>query len=278
MSSEPVVPSFDGLRLATMDDLPRIATVAAAGFFHSPTFQFQRGRYAEYPDDTLLSYWKDYHASILDPGCIVLVAEDKLVDAEGEKVYDALWGAAAYTPGAGPLGVEVVVGVASIIMKPDSCYKGRFQTKGHADGSALRTALLDLSRDQCKEANRIYSEATGPAKAKYLAGHMRLSTLAIHPAYWRRGHATRFISWCTRLADLEGCLLGISAVPMGATLAARAGFEERELVRVKRLCMHNETGRKDEPNVGDVELWIAIRQPSSCPVSDESATSSDSQL
>jgi hypothetical protein len=23
-------------------------------------------------------------------------------------------------------------------------------------------------------------------------------------AYWRRGHATRFMSWCTRLADLEG--------------------------------------------------------------------------
>jgi hypothetical protein len=22
-------------------------------------------------------------------------------------------------------------------------------------------------------------------------------------AYWRRGHATRFINWCTRLADLE---------------------------------------------------------------------------
>jgi len=110
----PVVPSFDRLRLATMEDLPRIATVAAAGFFHSPTFQYQRRRYAEYPDDTLLSYSTQYAASILDPQCIVLVAEDRLVDTEGGQVYDALRRAAAYIPGAGPLGVQVVVGVASV--------------------------------------------------------------------------------------------------------------------------------------------------------------------
>jgi hypothetical protein len=114
MPLEPVVPSFDGLRLATMDDLPRIATVAAAGFFHSPTFQFQRTRYAEYPDDTLLSYWQDYHASILDPECVVLVAQDVLIDVEGCQVYDALRRAAAYTPGTGPLGVQGIVGVASV--------------------------------------------------------------------------------------------------------------------------------------------------------------------
>jgi hypothetical protein len=114
MSLEPVVPSLNGLRLATMEDLQRIATVAAAGFFHSPTFQYQRRRHAEYPDDTLLSYWKEYAASILDPQCIVLVAEDRLVAAEGKQVYDALRQAAAYMPGAGPLGVEVIVGVASV--------------------------------------------------------------------------------------------------------------------------------------------------------------------
>ena len=116
MPSEPVAPPLDGLRLATMEDLPRIATVAAAGFFHSPTFQYQRSHYAEFPDDTLLSYWNEYAESILDPLCIVLVVEDRLVDTESNQVYDALRQAAAYMPGAGPLedADGIVVGVASV--------------------------------------------------------------------------------------------------------------------------------------------------------------------
>jgi hypothetical protein len=58
---------------------------------------------------------------------------------------------------------------------------------------------------------------------------------------------------------------------MGATLAARAGFEKRELVRVKRCRMHDQSDELSVGDVGDVELWVAVR-----PV-DESATSSDSQ-
>jgi len=60
---------------------------------------------------------------------------------------------------------------------------------------------------------------------------------------------------------------------MGAILAARAGFEERELVQVKRCRMR---GESDEPNVGDVtvDLWVAIRQPSDSLA--EKATSSGS--
>jgi hypothetical protein len=114
MSFDAIVPSFDRLRLATMEDLPRIAIVAAAGFFHSPTFQYQRSHYAEYPDDTLFSYWREYAESILDPHRVVLVAEDKLVDTEDNQVYDALRRAAAYMPTAGMRGGAVVVGVASV--------------------------------------------------------------------------------------------------------------------------------------------------------------------
>jgi hypothetical protein len=70
---------------------------------------------------------------------------------------------------------------------------------------------------------------------------------------------------------------GISAVPMGAILAVRAGFEKRESVRVnRRHRMHDES---DEPNAEDsFELCVAIRRPSSSSPSDESATSLDSEL
>lgn len=52
-----LMPTYvDNIRLATLNDLSRIATVAAAGFFWSPVFQFQRPYYAEFPEDTLFSY------------------------------------------------------------------------------------------------------------------------------------------------------------------------------------------------------------------------------
>lgn len=36
---------------------------------------------------------------------------------------------------------------------------------------------------------------------------MRLSTLAVAPCYWRRGHASRLVSFCTQLADADDAAL-----------------------------------------------------------------------
>ncbi|KAJ4297709.1 hypothetical protein N0V90_005604 [Kalmusia sp. IMI 367209] len=297
MSPVPVLPTLDGVRLATPDDLPRIATVAAAGFYHSPTFHYQRVHHAAYPDDTLRSYLSEYQRAIVDPASVVLVAEDIIDDREGDHVYPALRQAAAYSPGAGSVGSKVVVGVASVAIKPGSSYIGQFQPTCSTDLSRLGAIPPNPNRDFCKDRVRIYNEATDPAKAKYLAGQMRLSTLAVHPTYWRRGHAARLVGWCTRLADLDGVSVvrfpsrglgplksprlrinqGISAVPQGAVIAARAGFEERELVRVKRTCVHDGCTLNGGPKVADVELWVAIRRPSGTPVSGDSASSLDSQ-
>lgn len=120
---------------------------------------------------------------------------------------------------------------------------------------------------------------------------MRLSTLAVHPAYWRRGHAMRLVNWTIGLAgkhlvpnlptwlltatDLDDAPVGVSATPMGATVAAKAGFEERETVKIKRLARKNTPHAQDSPSAGDVELWIAIRQPARS-ISDTSTTCSDS--
>lgn len=45
---------------------------------------------------------------------------------------------------------------------------------------------------------------------------MRLSTLAVNPMYWRRGHATRLVSFCTQLADLDGAV--VVSVDVSGTL------------------------------------------------------------
>jgi N-acetylglutamate synthase-like GNAT family acetyltransferase len=45
---------------------------------------------------------------------------------------------------------------------------------------------------------------------------MRLSTLAVNPMYWRRGHATKLVSFCTQLADLDGAV--VVSVDVSGTL------------------------------------------------------------
>jgi hypothetical protein len=94
---------------------------------------------------------------------------------------------------------------------------------------------------------------------------MRLSTVAVHPAYWRRGHGTRLINWCTRLADLEGVPIGVSSAPTGVRIAVKAGFEQQEAISIEGYKLKhssNAAKSKGEQFVPGLEVWIGIRRPS----------------
>jgi hypothetical protein len=78
---------------------------------------------------------------------VVLVAEDTLNEAEGADVYPALREAVAYTPGASTLGSKIVVGVASIDVKPGSSYIGLFQPPCELINTQFRA---QLEADQAK--------------------------------------------------------------------------------------------------------------------------------
>jgi hypothetical protein len=114
-------PNINGVRLATLEDLARISIVAAAAFFWSPTFRFQRPYYRDFPEDTIASYRIEYEKAIRDPACVVLIAEDDLEPDEIEHVYEALR-FAFHPPVPGQRGI---IGVCSFTLKPDSCYFGR---------------------------------------------------------------------------------------------------------------------------------------------------------
>jgi len=220
----PPLPSVPGVRLATAEDLDRIALVAAAAFFWSPTFQFQRPRYRDFPADTVASYRVEYEAALRDPACAVLVAEDVVEANEADYVYEALQDA---YQGHGKT-ERAVVGVCSISLKPDSCFFGHLQPASNppaflgapSDGPAAsihRHWASDHRRDQCAAAMELYKATTQPAKSAHLSRKMRLATLAVAPAYWRRGHATRLIDFCTQLADSDEATL-VSAQSLGARL------------------------------------------------------------
>jgi hypothetical protein len=117
-------PSINGVRLAKLEDLARISIVAAAAFFWSPTFRFQRPHYRDFPADTVASYAIEYEKAIRDPACVVLIVEDVLEPDEAEHVYEAL--RPALRP---PLsGEKGIVGVCSFTLKPGSRYVGRFDS------------------------------------------------------------------------------------------------------------------------------------------------------
>jgi hypothetical protein len=182
---DPQAPQLERVRLATLDDLPRMAIVAAAGFFHSPVFQYQRPHYDAYPEDTIASYLVEYEAAICDPNSVVLVAEDLQDPQELEKAYDALRDVTLSTCPLTP-GKTVITGVSSIALPPGSYWSGRLQPLGTlsrsaaplscicAPSAALTATVADFKancpseappqRDQCSKGGELYSKATTPAK------------------------------------------------------------------------------------------------------------------
>ncbi|KAF2017330.1 hypothetical protein BU24DRAFT_343565 [Aaosphaeria arxii CBS 175.79] len=262
MTAERLGPEYENIRLARLSDLPRIAVVAAAGFYHSPTFRFQRPLHNihNWSQDTVLSYWNEYREEIHDPASVVLVVEDNRVETEQDHAFEALRASSLYSYGWNSDGAKTIVGVCGIDLKPGSSRIGEFQPEKPPQPKAT---CPTVNRDMSPEALHTYSLATAGAKARYLEGHMRLSTLAVHPAYWRRGHATRLVNWCTSLADREDTQVGISAAPMGATVAAKAGFEERELITISATDVQRIL--TPATTVGEVTLWIAVRRPSRSP-------------
>lgn len=56
--------------------------------------------------------------------------------------------------------------------------------------------------------------------------------------------------------DVENVAIGISATPMGASLVAQVGFQEREIVILRQPT------EPADPRAVDAALWIGVRPPS----------------
>lgn len=128
------LPPLGHLRLAKLSDVPRIAIVAAAGFWNSPVFRYERPHFNRYPYDTLASYRREYQQAILDPKTAVLVIEDEYRKDEVRPVYDAL--SIVYPTLHEQLPREewesstLIVGVGSLRLQPQSARNGTFQPEG----------------------------------------------------------------------------------------------------------------------------------------------------
>ena len=138
----PPAPAFtDAVRLARLTDIPRIGVIAAAPFYHSSCFAYERPYFAKYPLDTLSSYCNAFLNALLDPDSVVLVTEDTLDQKEASHIYDALRN--VYPPLDEQIPRDMldsgraIVSVATVSLLPNSSRHGQFQSEGRCHDLAL---------------------------------------------------------------------------------------------------------------------------------------------
>jgi hypothetical protein len=141
----PAAPPFGTLRLATINDIPRIAVVATASFFYSPTFAWERRYHRQYPEDTLKNYEKQFADFIRDPGSIVLVAEDSYQPTEHTKTQATI--ASNADENAHQEGESVIVGVAAWHLAAGSKRVGQFVNLDDLSNSAVFDGGLARDKD-----------------------------------------------------------------------------------------------------------------------------------
>jgi hypothetical protein len=157
----PKAPPLGSLRLAMMQDVPRIATVATAGFYYSPVFAWERRFHSQFPLDTMQAYEKMFADVISDPQYIAIVATDAYDPKEHLKS-----GATIVPDVPGPdlqHGDQVVAGVATWKLQPGSSRVGQFMPPDAGtpsvpfDGGRGRDKSMyhaDLLDDACDDAKK----------------------------------------------------------------------------------------------------------------------------
>ncbi|CAH0051750.1 unnamed protein product [Clonostachys solani] len=192
--SFPIAPAFSALRLARLRDVPRIATVATAGFYYSPVFPWESRFHRDFPTDTFQSYEKMFADTIISPDYATLVVEDSYDPAEAEKTEATI--------------------------KPDEKISAPKLQKPE-------TVLLDKSPFHAD----MLDEKCDAAEEKYFEGHQLVDMVVVHPAYWRRGHGTSLVKWGKALADVDRVNQGVIAADMGEKLYTSLGYGKLDDVR-----------------------------------------------
>jgi hypothetical protein len=134
------------IRLATIKDIPRTSAVATAGFFYSPTFEWERRYHAQYPEDTIKSFAKKLADIIRDPERILGVVEDSYQPDESSKT-----GATIVLNSNDKVlqaGDSVIVGFAAWRLPPGSKYVGRFMDLEDVESENKPVFDAGLGRDK----------------------------------------------------------------------------------------------------------------------------------
>ncbi|KAJ8129180.1 hypothetical protein O1611_g4452 [Lasiodiplodia mahajangana] len=223
----PVSPPLGALRLATIQDVPRIAVVATSGFYYSPVFSWERPYHQEFPRDTFMSYEKMFADIIRSPDYVAVVVEDSFDPNEATK------SGATIDPDTRlpthDAGEKVIVGVATWKFEPDSERRGQFLDPD--DNPNLKFSR-GLGRDKKEWRVEQLDADCDAAEKKHLSGDQLMDMVVVHPAYWKRGHGTTLVKWGMSMADLDHVDQGVVAAKMGEQLYLKLGYTKLAEVHV----------------------------------------------
>ncbi|PQE04851.1 Acyl- N-acyltransferase protein [Rutstroemia sp. NJR-2017a BBW] len=217
-------PALGALRIATPSDILRMGIVSTCSFRYSPLFEWERCYHETYPEDTLLSYREELVEQIKDPKYIVLVASDKYDPDEARKSIAILpenngWEAPA-------AGEDVIVGFACWKLEPGSKRQGQYKN----DSRHYPVLPPNQNRDQNADHVRRFSALSKSAHERHFHGMSEMDQVAVHPAYWKRGHGTALVKWGMELARMDQVAQGVSAAKMGEKLYAELCYRVVERI------------------------------------------------
>jgi N-acetylglutamate synthase-like GNAT family acetyltransferase len=256
----PPYPPLGKLRLATIHDIPRIAEVALAGFSHTPVFAWSKPYHHQYPGDTFKAFQYSFARDLCDPGYVIVVAEDGFKPSENEHINATIVPTQEIVKP--KPGESIIVGVALIKLSGNARWH-QFNCKGDNNFHSGRNRDVDTLRSNMYEAK--YEEAIRewefgflPNNAtfidfvyRYFGKHQLLEMLAVHPAYWYKGHGTALVKWGLELAKMDSIPQGVVASVMGEKLYIKLGYKLISKIKV---------GEKDN-DVKEFEIGILRYTP-----------------
>jgi len=108
------------LYIAKLLEIPRIAVIAAAAFFHSKVWQYQRPFYINFVEDTVNYYYNFLLRETRNPNSIILIVDNSFKGDERNYVYNTLKGIYPSMENA----VSVIVGVGIMSLPEGSNQSG----------------------------------------------------------------------------------------------------------------------------------------------------------
>jgi len=204
------IPPLDPLRIAKPLDVMRMGIITYAAFEKTTQLTWTFPDHRCWPRQALQLERQRLASYMHTPNHVVVVVEDLYDPDEAAKTNitihsddPAPYPASRWTEG------RAVVGVAVWRFEGDSTRVGQFAEQQQA-GLFPRFSRVEPHLPFHEERQDRFWEAIDEMNEKYFGScGMMSETLAVHPAYWGRGHGKRLVEWGRTLAHMDGISMGV---------------------------------------------------------------------
>lgn len=230
-AARPAPPFPRNLRLMLPEDIARVAVVQYAAFENTAEGRYTTPYHKKYPDDTINSYMACAADQLRMHDYVCIVIED--VACTNESSFTNAVISDDHPASAARLNANskttIIVGYAAwkFDQSKMSHRLGQFSELALSIPSSRwpeipRSEDRDIDNDHCQK----HCDAITIAQDTHLTDcAMGLETMAIHPAYHRKGHGRALLSWGMQLAGIDGAKIGVIASADGALMYGALGWQ-----------------------------------------------------